>query len=155
MADVDADGDQDIILGNIGENFYLQPDSVKPVKMYINDFDRNGNIEKIITRTVNGKDVPVFLKRDLTEQVVSLKKQNLRYTEFARKSVHELFTEEAMKNSNIKFFNYSSTCIGYNEGNGKFTIRKLPAEVQYSSVNAILCKDLNGDNKIDLVLGGK
>ncbi len=153
-ADVDADGDQDIILGNIGENFYLQPDSAKPVKMYINDFDRNGNIEKIITRTVNGKDVPVFLKRDLTDQVVSLKKQNLRYTEFARKSVQELFTEEAMKNSNIKVFNYSSTCIAYNEGNGRFTIRKLPAEVQYSSVNAILCKDLNGDNKIDLVLGG-
>ena len=98
-ADLDGDGDEDLILGNIGENFYLHPDESNPVKIWINDFDQNGTMEKVITRTVNGKDVPVFLKRDITDQVVSLKKQNLRYAEFAEKSIQELFTPELIKKS--------------------------------------------------------
>jgi hypothetical protein len=153
-ADMDGDGDQDIILGNIGENFYLHPDSKNPVELWINDFDHNGTIEKLMTRTVGGKDVPVFLKRDLTDQVASLKKQNLRYADFAKKSIQELFTAEMIKNSEVKKFNYTSSCIAFNEGSGKFSIQELPGEVQFSSVNAVVCTDLNKDAKPDLILGG-
>ena len=153
-ADIDGDGDQDLVMGNVGENFYLRPGDSNNVKIWINDFDHNGSIEKVITRTVNRRDVPVFLKRDLTDQVASLKKQNLRYAEFAKKSVQELFPEDIMKQSTVKTFNYSSSIIAFNDGNGKFTIQKLPPEVQFSSVNAILCSDMNEDGKPDLILGG-
>src|SRR5262249_3657423 len=61
VADVNGDAFPDLILGNMGENFYLHPDEKDPVKVWINDFDMNGNIEKIFTRTINGKDIPVFL----------------------------------------------------------------------------------------------
>ena len=44
--------------------------------------------------------------------------------------------------------------IAWNEGNGKFTIKELPLETQLSSVNAIVCKDINKDGKPDIVLGG-
>jgi len=44
--------------------------------------------------------------------------------------------------------------IAWNEGNGKFTVQQLPLHVQLSSVNAILCKDVNSDGKPDLVFGG-
>ena len=153
-ADFDKDGDQDLVLGNIGENFYLQPDSSKPVKLWINDFDNNGLTEKLITRTVNGKDMPVFLKREITDQIVSLKKQNLKYVDFARKSVQDLFSAEILNKSTVKTFTYSSSIIALNEGNGNFRIVRLPAETQFSSVNAILCTDMNGDGATDLVLGG-
>jgi hypothetical protein len=153
-ADLDSDGDQDLILGNIGDNFYLRPTAQAPVKLWINDFDQNGTLEKILTRTVNKKDVPVFLKRDLTDQVASLKKQNLRYTEFAKKSIQELFVVDNIDKSEVKIFNYTSSCIAFNEGNGKFSIQKLPADVQFSSVNAILSRDMNQDGKPDILLGG-
>ena len=32
--------------------------------------------------------------------------------------------------------------------------KNLPDYVQFSSVNAILCTDINHDGKIDLILGG-
>ena len=153
-SDLDGDGDQDLVLGNIGENFYLRPNDSTPVKIWINDFDLNGSLEKIITRTVNGKDVPVFLKRDLTDQVASLKKQNLRYSEFAKKSIADLFSPEIIKNCTVKNFDYTSSVIAYNDGNGKFTIQKLPASAQFSTVNAILCTDINEDRKPDIILGG-
>jgi len=153
-SDLDGDGDQDLILGNIGENFYLRPQTTSPVKLWINDFDLNGVFEKIITRTIGNKDVPVFLKRDLTDQVSSLKKQNLRYSDYAKKSVQELFEADIIKNSEVKIFNYTSSCIAFNNGNGSFNIQKLPPDVQFSSVNAILCTDINLDGKPDLILGG-
>ncbi|MEP6512902.1 MAG: VCBS repeat-containing protein [Parafilimonas sp.] len=154
VADVNNDGKQDLILGNIGENFYLHPDAQNPVKMFINDFDGNGTVDKIMTRTVDGKDMPVFMKRDITEQLPSLKKQNLKNEDYGKKSINDLFPPEVIKKCVVKTFNYASSCVAINEGNGKFNIKKLPAVIQLSSVNAVLCTDVNHDGVTDLVLGG-
>lgn len=152
--DIDNDGDQDLVLGNIGENFYLRPDSARPVKIFINDFEKKGTADKIITHTVDGKDKPVFLKKDFTDQLASLRKQNLKYADYANKSINELFREEDIKGSIVKQFNYASSCIAINEGGGRFTIKKLPLYVQLSSVNAVISTDLNNDSLPDLILGG-
>ena len=87
VGDFDGDGRQDIVLGNIGENFYLQPDLQNPVKLWINDFNNNGTNDKILTRTVDGQDKPVFLKHEIQEQIPSLKKQNLKHADYAKKSM--------------------------------------------------------------------
>ncbi|MBC7849331.1 MAG: VCBS repeat-containing protein [Chitinophagaceae bacterium] len=153
-ADIDGDGDVDLLLGNIGENFYLRPDASHPVKMWINDFDRNGNVEKVLTKTIGSADVPVFLKRDLTDQVVSLKKQNLKYDQYGRKSIQQLFTPAMIQGASVKTFNFSSSIIALNEGNGQFKIVPMTTTMQLSSVNSIMCKDLNGDGMLDIIAGG-
>jgi hypothetical protein len=84
----------------------------------------------------------------------SLKKENLRHREFAVKTIQTLFKPALMQSAIVKTFNYSSSVIAWNEGTGKFTIQELPSTTQLSSVNAILCRDLNADGKVDLVLGG-
>ena len=153
-ADLDGDGKEDLVLGNMGENFYLQPDEANPVKLWINDFDGNGELDKIFSRTVNGKDVPVFLKREFTDMLPSFKKENLRHHAFAEKTIQTLFKPDQLNNSVIKFFNYSSSCIAYNKGPGNFEIKKLPVAAQLSCINAILCTDIDGDGKTDLMFGG-
>ena len=50
------------------------------MKMWVNDFDNNGSIEQIVTMHQNGKTSNTS-KRELTEQLVSLKKQNLKASE--------------------------------------------------------------------------
>jgi len=154
IGDFNDDGKQDIVLGNIGENFYLQPDIRSPVKLWINDFNNNGVLDKILTRTVDGKDKPVFLKHDIQAQVPALKKQNLQHSEYAKKTIQELFPSDVLAKCNVKEFTYKSSVIAINKGNGKFEIQKLPPMAQISCINAITQIDVNKDNYPDLVLGG-
>jgi len=83
-----------------------------------------------------------------------LKKENLKHHEFAKKTIQTLFEPGSVQSAAVKTFNYSSSIIAWNEGDGKFTVQELPLEAQLSSINAILCKDLNNDGKLDIILGG-
>jgi hypothetical protein len=154
VADLDGDGRPDLILGNIGENFYLRPDSANPVRLWVYDFDHNGIPDKVLTRTIDGRDMPVFLKKDMEDQLPLLKKQNLRHADYAKRSIQELFPKEQLDSAMVKLFNYPSSIVAFNEGNGHFRIKRLPTMVQLSSINAIRCLDINHDGHPDLVLGG-
>ena len=151
---MNSDGKQDLILGNIGENFYLRPDAKKPAKLWLNDFDQNGTTEQFITRMIDGKDMPVFLKREITDQFPGLKKQNLKHSDYATKTIQDLFGKEVIAKATVKEFNYCQSVVAINNGHGGFTIQPLPVMVQLSSVNAVYATDLNSDGKTDLVLGG-
>jgi enediyne biosynthesis protein E4 len=153
-ADVNNDGKQDLILGNTGQNFYLNPNTGSPAKLWLNDYDKNGDIDKIMTYTIDGKDMPVFLKRDMQEQLPNLKKENLKHSDYATKSVQNLFSKEMIASSIVKKFTYPASCVAINEGNGKFIMKELPVMSQLSCINAIKPIDVNGDGFLDLVTGG-
>ena len=152
--DVNKDGKPDLVLGNMGENFYLQPDSSKPLKLWINDYDHNNSTEKIMTYTIDGRDMPVFLKKDMEDQLPSIKKSNLKNEAYAEKSIQQLFPADILDKAIVKKINYTSSCIAINNGNGNFSIQKLPPMTQLSCINVIWSNDLNGDGSPDLVLGG-
>lgn len=153
VEDVNSDGYPDLVLGNIGENFYLKADDEHPVKLWIKDFDQNGTADKIFTKTIDGKDIPVFTKREITDQIPSLKKLNLKHHDYANKTIQELFPND-IKDAKVKQVNYTASCIAYNDGRGHFTIKELPQQVQLSSVNAIKLIDINNDGYKDIVAGG-
>jgi len=154
IVDINKDGKMDFIIGNVGENFYLQPSKEQPVKLFVNDFDKNGIKDKVVTYTVDGKDKPVVVKRELEEMVPAIKKNNLKHIQYANKSVQEIFSVEDIKTAVVKTFNYSSSIIAINKGGGQFEIITLPIMAQMSSVNAIQIADLNNDGTLDLILGG-
>jgi hypothetical protein len=121
--------------------------------MWLNLFEPFDKQQLIMTRTVNGKDVPVFMKKELTDRIQSLNKQNLRHEEYAKKAIQDLFSKEIIKSSQVSIYNYVSSCIAWNDGNGKFVLQVLPFDAQLSSINAIQIADVNSDQKLDLLLG--
>ncbi|MGB5645858.1 VCBS repeat-containing protein [Muriicola sp.] len=152
--DLDNDGDIDLVLGNQGANLHYKPTLKNPMKMWINDFDGNGTIEQIVTLNENGKDYPLHQKKELTNQIVSLKKQNLKASEYAKKTVNELWSAEVFGNSIMRKSGISESVIAINEGDGQFSIKILPPRVQLSCICGISCADVNKDGYIDLIMGG-
>ena len=153
-ADLDGDGDQDLILGNQGLNLHYKPAQYAPMKMWINDYDNNGTIEQIITLQENGGDYPIHQKRELTEQLPALKKQNLKASDYANRTIHQLFPEDVLAKSIVKKVETSASVIAINEGGGKFRIQNLPPRVQLSCICDITCTDVNNDGNLDLIMAG-
>jgi len=154
ITDVNNDGLPDLILGNNGLNVPYKPSIEKPIKIFVNDFDNNGTIEQVLTETINGKDIPIITKHELTAQIVSLKKKNLKFADYATKSIQELFPEEVISQSIVREVNTSGSIVAIYTKENDFKIIELPLEVQFSSVSAIKAVDINNDSNLDLLLGG-
>lgn len=154
VADLDKDGRMDLVFGNQGTNTFYKASNEHPMKLWINDFDDNGTIEQITTCNYDDKDYPILMKKELTGQMVKLKKQNLKASEYASKSIDELFSKEVVDKSIVKKLNITESVIAMNNGNGKFTIKKLPSRVQFSCVCGIICEDINKDGNLDLIMAG-
>jgi enediyne biosynthesis protein E4 len=152
--DLNNDGKKDLILGNKGTNTNYKCSKTYPMKMFVNDFDNNGTIEQVTTRTINGKDMPLNMKGELARQLPSIKKKNLSYEDYSKKSIQEIFAADIVSNSIVKSATVQESIIAINKGNGQFAITALPSEVQFSCVDAICTFDANNDGVLDILLGG-
>lgn len=153
VTDINLDKRPDLVLGNVGTNSYLFNKRYLPVYLFSHDFDNNGTREKILGRTVNGKIMPVVMKRDMTDQLPFLKKKNLKHADYASKDLFELLGH-ALPGADKLIVSHTESIIAMNEGRGKFTTAPLPLQVQLSSVNKMFVKDFNFDGYPDLLLGG-
>ena len=153
-SDLDKDGDIDFVIGNQGSNFPYKASMEHPMKIWINDFDNNGGIEQITTTNYNNGDYPIHMRKELTQQLPSLKKENLKASEYAKKTINQLFSKEVIDATIVKKANIQESIVVINEGGGKFTIKKLPQRVQFSCVCGISCTDVNNDGNTDIILAG-
>ncbi|MBT9189573.1 CRTAC1 family protein [Zobellia russellii] len=151
--DIDMDGDIDLIAGNRGENSFLKASQEAPLKLYMNDFDKNGSWEGVIGYGKNGKSYPLPLKNELTEQITGLKKKYVKFEDYAGQTMEQVFTEEQLKFSISKEVKNFSSIILVNEGQ-RFRPCTLPYEAQVSPINTVHTEDFNNDGIKDLMLGG-
>ncbi|HKO76028.1 MAG TPA: VCBS repeat-containing protein [Flavobacterium sp.] len=152
--DLNNDGKKDLVLGNKGTNTSYKATDKNPMRMFVNDFDNNGTIEQITTRSIDGRDMPLHLKKELAGQIPSIKKKNLSFADYSKKSFQEIFAQDVVDNSIQKTAKIQQSLIAINKGSGNFQVKTLPKEVQFSCVNTICVTDANKDGIPDLVLGG-
>ena len=78
-ADMDGDGDLDLIVGNCGLNTQFHVSEKEPMTLYYKDFDNNGSIDPILCYYIGGVSYPAASLDDLTDQLPGLKKKFLEY----------------------------------------------------------------------------
>ncbi len=154
IADVDSDGDQDIIAGNLGLNSILKASVKEPVEMYLNDFDNNGSLDQVICSFQEGTSYPVASLDDLAGQITGLNKKYPVYSDFGGKTPLDIFGKNLLDQSIVKKSVLFESCLFINNGNGIFEIRKLPVMAQFSPVRDIMASDFNLDGNMDLILAG-
>lgn len=145
LADMDHDGDQDILAGNWGLNTKFNASLDKPVTLYINDFDGNGSIETVMTHFHGDKETAFSSKDELAKQMPFLNKKFLFYKDFAKASLEELFGRENLEKAAKRKVYLLETSYFENDGKGNFSPKELPLIVQSSTVNDIYID--NNDEK--------
>ncbi len=153
-ADVDNDGDIDLIAGGHGLNSRFRASVDKPVSCYINDFDKNGSVEQIICQYNGDKSYPLVLRHDLISQMPELKKKYLKYESYKGQTIEDIFSPEQLQSSIVHQAVRLQSTLLLNDGRGRFSLHNLPMEAQLSPVYAILPADFDGDGNVDLLLGG-
>jgi enediyne biosynthesis protein E4 len=133
IADVEGDGDNDILAGNFGLNTKFFAGKQGPLKIYIKDFDRNGSVEQIITYTIAGKEYSFLAKDELERSLPVLKKAYLKYSDVAGKTVQYMFYELFKEYIELKAEELASCCF-INDGKGNFKKIRLPDDLQLAPI---------------------
>jgi len=152
--DLNRDGYIDFVLGNHGLNSFFKASAEKPVTMFVNDFDVNGNIEQIIC-TFNGDTLyPLVMRDDLLKQIPSLVTKYKSYKDYKDQTMEDIFAADVLNRSVRLKAVVMESCIMMNKGGRSFNLIPLPPEAQFAPVYAIAADDFDQDGVCDIVLGG-
>ncbi len=150
-ADVDGDGDLDLITGNLGLNTRLTASDKSPLRCFAKDFDQNGTLDPFVAYYEDGKLYPLLQKDVVHKHCPVLKKKFLYAKDYAKATMDMLWPN---LDESLQLYCYIlETCWWENQG-GRFTRRLLPLQAQVSPVQGIVAEDFNGDGILDLLLAG-
>ncbi|MDO1512470.1 VCBS repeat-containing protein [Maribacter confluentis] len=151
--DIDADGDLDFLLGNWGTNTKFSATQEHPMRMYYGDLDLNGSTETVISTYKSGKNYPIDGLKELSSQLVFLRKKFTDYSSFAGKSIEEVLGKEAIKNTEILEVHTLNSGFLRND-NGKFSFIPFNFELQTAPIMDFLEYDFDGDTKTEVLAAG-
>ena len=152
--DFDQDGDIDFIGGNLGLNYKYKTSKAEPFQVYLNDFDLNGSLDIVLGYFNDGELFPLRGRECSAEQMPFIKQKYPTYDLFGKASLQEIYGLENLGSSLHLTVNTFQSSYIENLGNGRFTVKPLPVEAQFSAINGIIADDFDGDNHLDLVIAG-
>lgn len=151
-ADIDNDGDEDFIIGNLGLNYKYKSNYQVPFTAYVHDFDKVDGNDIVLSYHQYGVEYPVRGRNCTMQQMPGIQKQFPNYTSFANADLRAIYGAELDKARKLEAQTFESVILI--NGPSGFRIKSLPRSVQFSAVKAICSTDLNGDGHMDLILAG-
>ena len=153
LADVDGDGQEDIIAGNLGLNTQVHTSEKEPAELYYADFDGNGSIDPFFNCYVKGVSYPFVSRDELNDQIYPMRRKFSSYKNYADATMKEIFSaDELAKAGKLTLTDCHTRCFLHK--NGKFVAAPLPLQAQFSVVTKIMPGDFDHDGKTDLLLLG-
>jgi hypothetical protein len=115
FADMDGDGDLDLIAGNWGLNSPIKVSKNEPATLYYGDFDNNGSVDPLICYYIQGKSYPMASRDEMTDQIVSLRQKFPTYTAYSNTTLQDILSEEQLKSAKKLETDYFETTYFEND----------------------------------------
>jgi len=152
-ADFDADGDLDLIAGNLGTNSKYAASIKEPMQVYCDDFDKSGNLDIVLAQFFEGNCYPVRGRECSSEQMPFISQKFPSYTVFAEASLSDIFGSESLSHSKVLKAHLLESVYIENLGDD-FRITPLPNMAQLSPIQDVVVRDINMDGHLDAILVG-
>lgn len=152
-SDLDGDGDDDYILGNLGKNNKFKATEEHPFKVYANDFDNNGTNDVVLAKFYKDDYVPVRGRECTSQQMPYVAEKFEDYHSFASSKLFEILPEDKVDDAVIYEIKSFESIVLINEGH-HFLRKPLPNAVQISPIKSSLVIDVNKDGIMDIMVAG-
>lgn len=152
-ADIDNDGDMDLVVGNLGLNYKYKASKDAPFQVHSYDFDSNGTHDIVLSYYDHGQVYPVRGKSCSTQQIPSLAQKFPTYESFGSSSLLDIYGNDLNNALNLKAYTFASYYIENIDGTS-FKTYRLPMLAQTSNINNILIEDFDSDGNKDIVISG-
>jgi len=152
--DLNGDGRDDLVLGNLGLNSYLRASPAEPARLYVRDFGHNGASEPILTFYKHGVSYPLAGRDELVGLIPELRSRYPSYADFGASRIDDIFPAAELQRATLLEARVFASSVALNNGDGTFTLQPLPVEAQFAPVYAALAGDFDGDGRTDLLLAG-
>ena len=153
-ADLNGDGREDLVLGNLGLDSYIRATPEEPARLYVHDFFENGTIEQILTVYRGGVSYPLAGRDDIARLMPPLRSRYVTYASFGASRIEDILPAPELAAATVLEAKRFASSVAIARGNGTFDLQPLPVEAQFAPVYASLADDFDGDGRIDLLLAG-
>lgn len=158
VADINSDGQKDIIAGNYGINSVIKVSKEQPANLYYADFDDNGSIDPFLNFYVQGKSYPFVSRDEMNDQIFPMRRRFSSYKDYSDATINEVLTKEELAKATMLTLNENRTvCFLSKIGVDKtiqYQKKVLPLPAQFAPVSQIMVKDFDKDGSMDLLLLG-
>lgn len=152
-SDLDNDGDDDYIVGNLGTNNKFKASKEHPFKVYANDFDNNGTNDVVLAKFYKDGYVPQRGKECTSQQMPYISDKFKDYNSFASSKLADILPKEGLKNAVAYEIENFESIILINKG-GQLIRQSLPLMAQNSPIKSSLTADFDKDGNMDIITVG-
>ena len=145
LADLDNDGDLDVIAGNIGLNNKFHPSAEKPLEIYMGDLDATGTNDIVLAKHKapgSTECVPVRGRECSSEQMPFIKEKFKTYKAFSEADLTTLYGDEQLRKAVHLSARDFRSMVWRNNG-GNFTPVPLPSIAQVAPLRGCVVADVN------------
>jgi len=153
VADVDADGHPDLVLGNLGLNSTISVSPARPARLFVGRLGGDSTVIAIPTTSSASGNHLLAGRDELLRAIPALRDRFPTYVSFGAAKFEQIFPANALRAGTMLEANTFASAIARGDGK-RFVLEPLPVEAQLAPVNAIVADDFDRDGHLDLLLGG-
>ncbi|HEB52697.1 MAG TPA: CRTAC1 family protein, partial [bacterium] len=135
-ADIDGDGDADLVVSNLGLNtkYHASPD--KPMQLFARDFDGNGTMDVVEAKRTDDRTLPVRGLSCSSQAMPFVREKFPTFDAFARANLRDIYGEALAESLSL-------TCnelrhVVFENAGGRFVMHPLPRRAQISTGFGVL-----------------
>ena len=152
-ADLDNDGNMDLLVGNYGWNNQFNVSEKSPATLVYKDINSDGQVDPFFCYYINGISYPYASRDEALGQVSSLKPRFPDYISYSNVQLEKVFTPKELSGA----INYEATRLEtayFKNTKDGFVKQALPIQAQFAPIYSIATIDADKDGDLDVIMAG-